>query len=65
VPALQTPGQLAGWLNWRGFPIASPAALGKIKELFTQAVRALIGCWKAPARSHLPQRQRLHSSSRW
>jgi hypothetical protein len=39
VPALQTQGQLAGWLHWRGFPIASPAALGKIKELFTQAVR--------------------------
>ena len=35
VPALQTPGQLAGWLNCRGFPIASPAALGKNKELFT------------------------------
>ena len=29
VPALQTSGQIAGWLHWRGFPIASPAALGK------------------------------------
>jgi hypothetical protein len=38
VPALQTSGQLAGWLAWRGFPIASPAALGKNKELFVQAV---------------------------
>ena len=28
VPALQTSGQIAGWLHWRGFPIASPAALG-------------------------------------
>ena len=26
VPALQTSGQIAGWLHWRGFPIASPAA---------------------------------------
>jgi hypothetical protein len=25
VPALQTSGQIAGWLRWRGFPIASPA----------------------------------------
>jgi hypothetical protein len=39
VPALQTSGQVAGWLHWRGFPVASPAALGKIKELFTQSVR--------------------------
>lgn len=39
VPALQTPGQIAGWLRYRGFPIASPAALGKNKELFVQAVR--------------------------
>jgi hypothetical protein len=39
VPALQTSGQVAGWLHWRGFPAASPAALGKIKELFIQAVR--------------------------
>jgi hypothetical protein len=39
VPALQTSGQLAGWLHYRGFPIASPAALGKNKELFVQAVR--------------------------
>ena len=29
VPALQTSGQIAGWLHWRGFPIASPAALGR------------------------------------
>jgi hypothetical protein len=26
VPTLQTPGQIAGWLHWRGFPITSPAA---------------------------------------
>ncbi len=26
VPTLQTSGQIAGWLHWRGFPIASPAA---------------------------------------
>src|SRR2546423_9014565 len=26
VPALQTSGQIAGWLHWRGFPIAAPAA---------------------------------------
>lgn len=39
VPALQTPGQLAGWLRWRGFPIASPAALGKLKQQYVQAVR--------------------------
>jgi hypothetical protein len=39
VPALQTSGQVAGWLGWRGFPIASPAALGKISQGFRSAVR--------------------------
>src|SRR5690349_23115006 len=34
VPALQTSGQIAGWLHWRGFPIASPAALGRNAETF-------------------------------
>src|SRR3989441_13160520 len=36
VPALQTSGQVAGWLHWRGVPIAAPAALGQN----AQAVRA-------------------------
>ena len=39
VPALQLGGQLAGFLEWRGFPIASPAALGKISQGFRAAVR--------------------------
>ena len=39
VPALQLGGQLAGFLDWRGFPIASPAALGKISQGFRAAVR--------------------------
>jgi len=39
VPALQTSGQVAGWLGWRGFPIASPAALGRISQGFRAAVR--------------------------
>jgi hypothetical protein len=39
VPSPQTSGQVAGWLHYRGFPIASPAALGKNKELLVQAVR--------------------------
>jgi hypothetical protein len=39
VPALQTSGQVAGWLGWRGFPIASPAALGRISQRFRAAVR--------------------------
>jgi len=39
VPALQLGGQLAGFLDWRGFPIASPAALGKISQEFRAAVR--------------------------
>jgi len=39
VPALQTSGQVAGWLGWRGFPIASPAALDKISQGFRAAVR--------------------------
>jgi hypothetical protein len=39
VPALQTGGQVAGFLHWRGFPIASPAALGKISQGFRSAVR--------------------------
>src|SRR5213080_1797391 len=38
VPALQTGGQVAGFLHWRGFPIASPAALGKISQGFRAAV---------------------------
>ena len=39
VPALQLGGQLAGFLEWRGFPIASPAAQGKISQGFRAAVR--------------------------
>ena len=39
VPALQTSGQVAGWLHWRGFPIASPAALGRNSQAFRAAVR--------------------------
>jgi hypothetical protein len=48
VPALQTSGQVAGWLHWRGFPVASPAALGRNKELFVQAVRRYAGSNKIP-----------------
>jgi Domain of unknown function (DUF4397) len=39
VAALQTPGQVAGWLRWRGFPIASPAVLGRNAQAFRAAVR--------------------------
>jgi hypothetical protein len=39
VAALQTSGQIAGWLHWRGFPIASPAALGRNSQAFRAAVR--------------------------
>ena len=39
VAALQTSGQVAGWLHWRGFPIASPAALGRNSQAFRAAVR--------------------------
>src|SRR5271165_750300 len=39
VPALQTSGQVAGWLHWRGFPVASPAVLGLISQGFRAAVR--------------------------
>ena len=39
VPALQTSGQVAGWLHWRGFPIAWPAALGRNSQAFRAAVR--------------------------
>ena len=39
APALQTSGQIAGWLHWRGFPIASPAALGRNSQAFRAAVR--------------------------
>jgi hypothetical protein len=39
LPAMQTPGQVAGFLDWRGFPIASPAALGRNGQLFRAAVR--------------------------
>src|SRR5438874_12690048 len=43
VPALQTSGQIAGWLHWRGFPIASPAALGRNAQAFRAAVRRYAG----------------------
>ena len=33
------PGRSPGRLGWRGFPIASPAALGKISQGFRAAVR--------------------------
>jgi hypothetical protein len=39
VPALQTSGQIVGWLHWPGFPIASPAALGRNSQAFRAAVR--------------------------
>jgi hypothetical protein len=39
VPALQTGGSLAGWLHHRGFPVASPAALGQNAQAFRAAVR--------------------------
>jgi hypothetical protein len=39
VPGLQTSGQVAGWLHWRGFPIASPAALEQNAQAFRAAVR--------------------------
>ena len=39
VAALQTSGQVVGWLHWRGFPIASPAALGRNSQAFRAAVR--------------------------
>lgn len=39
VSALQTSGQLAGFLkNQRGYPVPSPAALGRIREAFIRAV---------------------------
>jgi hypothetical protein len=39
VPALQTSGQLAGFVkNQRGYPVPSPAALGRIREAFIRAV---------------------------
>ena len=31
-PALQTSAQVGGWLAWHGFPIAAPAALGRISQ---------------------------------
>lgn len=39
VPALQTSGQGAGWLHWRGFSIASPTALGQNAQAFRAAAR--------------------------
>lgn len=38
VPALQSSGQLVGFLNNRGYPIPSPAALGRNREAFIRAV---------------------------
>ena len=39
VPALTMTGQAAGWLRWRGFPIASPPVLGQDARAFWAAVR--------------------------
>ena len=39
VPALTMTGQVAGWLRWRGFLIASPPALGQDAQAFWAAVR--------------------------
>jgi hypothetical protein len=38
VAALQSSGQVVGFLHHRGFPIPSPAALGKIGNAFRQAM---------------------------
>lgn len=38
VPALQSSGQVVGFLHHRGFPISSPAALGKNGNAFRQAM---------------------------
>jgi hypothetical protein len=38
VPGLQSSGQVVGFLHHRGFPIPSPAALGKIGDRFRQAM---------------------------
>ena len=51
----QTSGQVAGWLGWRGFPIASLAALGKISQGFrarsagTRTATTSRGCSSARA----------------
>jgi hypothetical protein len=42
VPALQTSGQVAGWLHWRGFRIASPAALGHNSQAFRLALHSAV-----------------------
>ncbi len=39
VPRLQTSGQVVGFLHHRGFPIPSPAALGKNGDAFRQAMQ--------------------------
>jgi hypothetical protein len=39
VPVLTMTGQVAGWLRWRGFLIASPPALGQDAQAFWAAVR--------------------------
>jgi hypothetical protein len=38
VPGLQTSGQVVGFLHHRGFPISSPAALGKVGNAFRAAM---------------------------
>jgi hypothetical protein len=38
VPGLQTSGGLVGWLRHGGFPIPSPAALGRIGDAFRRAM---------------------------
>jgi len=38
IPALQTSGGMVGFLRHRGFPIPSPAALGRIGDAFRRAM---------------------------
>jgi hypothetical protein len=48
VPSLQTSGQVVGFLHSRGFPIPSPAALGRNGNAFRTAVRAFADAGAIP-----------------
>jgi hypothetical protein len=48
VPRLQTQGQVIRFLLDRGFPIPSPAVLGKIGRDYVKAIERLIGDHEIP-----------------
>ena len=48
VPNLQVGGQVVAFLAWRGFPIPSPAVVGRIGDQFRRSVRSFADANQIP-----------------